>query len=107
MQALVTGGAGFIGCHLVYRLLREGFQVRILDNLDPRVHRNGQSYCAPAGVELIRGAVTERHALLAAMNNVDIIFHQAAYQDYMPDFSKFLTVNAVGTSLIYELLVQP
>jgi len=106
MQALVTGGAGFIGCHLVYRLLREGFQVRILDNLDPRVHRNGQSYCAPAGVELIRGAVTERHALLAAMNNVDIIFHQAAYQDYMPDFSKFLTVNAVGTSLIYELIVQ-
>jgi len=106
MRVLVTGGAGFIGSHLVDRFVKDGFRVRILDSLDPKVHRNGQSYCAPPGVELIRGDVTERQTLLAAMNDVDIVFHQAAYQDYMPDFSRFLTVNAVGTSLIYELIVQ-
>src|SRR5207253_1714627 len=54
----------------------------------------------------IRGDVTERQMLLAAMRDVDVVFHQAAYQDYMTDFSRFFTVNAVGTSLIYELIVQ-
>ncbi|MFZ1009570.1 MAG: NAD-dependent epimerase/dehydratase family protein [Candidatus Sulfotelmatobacter sp.] len=38
VRVLVTGGAGFIGSHLVDRFLREGFQVRILDSLDPRIH---------------------------------------------------------------------
>ncbi|MGH9427911.1 MAG: NAD-dependent epimerase/dehydratase family protein [Terriglobia bacterium] len=103
---LVTGGAGFIGSHLVDRFLREGFRVRVLDCLDQRVHPNGRATLLPAEVEFLRGDVTDREALLAALKDVDVVSHQAAYQDYMPDFSKFLRVNAVGTSLLYEVIVQ-
>ncbi len=106
MRVLVTGGAGFIGGHLVDRFLKEGFQVRILDNLDPRVHPHGKPRHVPANVEFIHGDVTDREAFLQALRGVDIVSHQAAYQDYMPDFSRFLHVNAVGTALLFELIVQ-
>lgn len=105
MRVLVTGGAGFIGSHLVDRFLRDGFQVRVLDSLDPKVHPKGEPVRIPDGVEFIRADVNDREALLAALEGVDIVSHQAAYQDYMPDFSRFLTVNGVGTALLYELIV--
>jgi dTDP-L-rhamnose 4-epimerase len=106
MRVLVTGGAGFIGSHLVNRFLSEGFQVRVLDSLDPKIHPEGFPTDTPQGVEFIKGDVTNREVLLAALQNVDIVSHQAAYQDYMPDFSRFLHVNAVGTALVYELIVE-
>jgi dTDP-L-rhamnose 4-epimerase len=106
MRVLVTGGAGFIGSHLVDRFHREGFDVRVLDSLDPKVHPTGQPPHFPLGVEFIRGDVTDREALRFALRDVDVVSHQAAYQDYMPDFSRFLAVNAVGTALLYELIVE-
>jgi dTDP-L-rhamnose 4-epimerase len=106
MRVLVTGGAGFIGSHLVDRFQKEGFQVRVLDSLEPRVHPLGRPNAIPSGVDFIQGDVTDRATLLASLQDVEIVSHQAAYQDYMPDFSRFLHVNAVGTSLLYELIVQ-
>src|SRR6266481_1107842 len=106
MRVLVTGGAGFIGSHLVDRFLEEGFQVRVLDSLDPKVHPYRQPNDIPSSVDFIQGDVTDPVTLLAALQDVDIVSHQAAYQDYMLDFSRFLHVNAVGTSLLYELIVQ-
>jgi len=105
MRVLVTGGAGFIGSHLADRLLRDGFQVVILDSLEPRVHPRGLPRYMPAQAEFIEGDVTDRNVVRAALEGADIVFHQAAYQDYMPDFSRFLEVNAVSTALLYEVIV--
>ncbi|HXM22008.1 MAG TPA: NAD-dependent epimerase/dehydratase family protein [Terriglobales bacterium] len=106
MRVLVTGGGGFIGSHLVDRFLQDGFQVRVLDSLHGKVHPHGRPTYLPAGIEFIHGSVTDRETLWKALQGVDVVSHQAAYQDYMPDFSHFLQVNAVSTALIYELIVQ-
>ncbi len=106
MRVLVTGGAGFIGGHLADRFLSEGYQVRILDNLDPKIHPHGRPKHVPATVDFIEGDVTDRGTMEHALRGVDVVSHQAAYQDYMPDFSRFLQVNAVSTALLFELIVQ-
>jgi dTDP-L-rhamnose 4-epimerase len=105
MRVLVTGGAGFIGSHLADRFLRDGLQVRILDSLEPRVHPHGLPPYVPAEAEFIHGDVTDRKVLLSALQGIDVVSHQAAYQDYMPDFSRFLAVNAVSTALLFELIL--
>jgi dTDP-L-rhamnose 4-epimerase len=106
MRVLVIGGAGFIGSHLVDRFVEEGFQVRVLDSLDQKIHPRGKpAYLSPKA-EFVKGDVTDPSALLHALRGVDVVSHQAAYQDYMPDFSRFLQVNAVGTALLYELIVR-
>ncbi len=106
MRVLVTGGAGFIGSHLVDRFLQDGFRVRVLDSLLPKVHPHGRPTYLPAGIEFIHGDVTDRETLRKALQGIDVVSHQAAYQDYMLEFSHFLQVNAVSTALIYELIVQ-
>jgi dTDP-L-rhamnose 4-epimerase len=106
MRVLVTGGAGFIGSHLVDRFLRDGFRVRVLDSLDKKTHPFGRPAYLPSSVEFLHGSVTDRRMLRKALEDVDVVSHQAAYQDYMPDFSKFMHVNGVGTALLYELIVR-
>ena len=106
-KALVTGGAGFIGSHTVDLLLAKGYAVRVLDSLAPPVHEEGRlpGY-VPHDVEFMQGDVRDRDALRRALEGVDVVFHLAAYQDYLTDFSKFFDVNATGTALLYELIVN-
>jgi dTDP-L-rhamnose 4-epimerase len=106
VRVLVTGGAGFIGSHIVDRHLREGHRVRVLDSLEPRVHPSGRPAYLPPDVEFIQGSILDRWLLKRALEGIDVVSHQAAYQDYMPDFSKFLNVNAVGTALLYEVIIE-
>jgi dTDP-L-rhamnose 4-epimerase len=105
-KILVTGGAGFIGSHTVDLLLERGYRVRVLDNLQERVHPNGKPSWLPADVEFIQGDVANRTDLGQAMEGVDGVFHLAAYQDYLPDFSSFIHTNAESTALLFELIVS-
>ncbi len=104
-KVLVTGGAGFIGSHTVDRLLKIGYNVRILDNLQKPVHLKGKPSYIPAEAEFILGDVRDKDTIEKALEGVDYIFHLAAYQDYLPDFSTFFHVNSVSTALIYEIAV--
>jgi len=86
--------------------LSDGFRVRVLDSLEAKIHPHGRPGYLPRNIEFIQGSVTNKEVLRRALEGVDIVSHQAAYQDYMPDFSRFLHVNGVGTALIYELIVE-
>ncbi|MCC7429706.1 GDP-mannose 4,6-dehydratase [bacterium] len=105
-KVLVTGGAGFIGSHLVDRLLAEGFEVKILDLLTKPVHLKGKPAYIPKEAEFIFGDVRDKTTLEYALEGVDFVYHLAAYQDYLPDFSTFFHTNVVSTALIYEIIVE-
>ena len=105
-KALVTGGAGFIGSHIADRLLERGYHVRIVDSLQPRVHPKGKPPWVRPEFEFIQGDVRDKEVMRGAMEGVELISHQAAYQDYMPDFSTFISTNVTSTALIFELVKE-
>jgi dTDP-L-rhamnose 4-epimerase len=106
MKVLVTGGAGFIGSHTVDALLEKGHDVRILDNLQKPVHLKGVPGWIPEEAEFVLGDVRDKGMWKKCLDGVDAVYHFAAYQDYLPDFSTFFHVNAVGTALLYEVVVE-
>src|ERR1035441_748914 len=91
-RVLVTGGAGFIGSPTVDLLLERGYQVRILDNLQPRVHPRGKPGWVPQDAEFFHGDVANPEHLSRALEGVSGVLHLAAYQDYLTDFSTFIHV---------------
>lgn len=106
MKVLVTGGAGFIGSHTVDLLLERGHEVRVMDSLQERVHPRGRPDYVPADVEFIRGDVTVRPDLERALASVEVVMQLAAYQDYQPDFSRFIHTNTESMASIFELIVS-
>jgi len=97
-KVLVTGGAGFIGSHLVDRLLRDGHAVAVLDNLSTGRREN----LADAGdrIEFVEGDIRDLETLRSAVAGVDTVFHQAA----LPSVPRSIkspadshAVNATGT----------
>ncbi len=103
---LVTGGAGFIGSHTVDRLIAEGFDVRILDSLQKPVHLKGKPTYINPKAEFVFGDVRDKVVLTNALKDVEYIYHLAAYQDYLPDFSTFFDVNSVSTALLFEMIIE-
>jgi len=95
-----------MGSHTVDLLVEKGYEVRILDSLQERVHPAGWPAYIPHSVERIRGDVRNREDWEKALEGIDGVFHRAAYQDYMPDFSPFFHVNTVGPTLLYEIMVD-
>jgi dTDP-L-rhamnose 4-epimerase len=104
MKVLITGGAGFIGQRTGQLLLKHGHQVSILDNLSPPVHDGPPSL--PAGLELIQGDIRKREDWVKALKENELVLHLADHHDYLPSFSKLFHVNAVGTAILFELLVE-
>jgi len=72
-KVLVTGGAGFIGSHLVKELVKQGASVRVLDDFS-----TGQRENLAGDIEVIEGSVTDAQAVASAVQDIDIIFHEAA-----------------------------
>jgi dTDP-L-rhamnose 4-epimerase len=104
MKALVTGGAGLIGSHIVDLLLERGHQVRILDNLAVPTHLHGKPSWVTAEAEFIRGDVRNREDLDHALKGVDWVFHQAADGGFTSAISHYFTNNSLPTAVMYELI---
>lgn len=111
---LVTGGAGFIGSHLVDALLARGHHVRVFDNLEPQVHgplreqSRWPDYCHPEA-EYVLGDVRDRDALQRAMTGIDVIFHQAAMVGVgqsMYQVERYIDVNTRGTAVLLDILAN-
>src|SRR5437588_12141523 len=103
-RALVTGGAGLIGSHVTDLLVRDGWKVRVLDNLEPQTHRRGKPAWINEKSEFIQGDIRDRETIAAALDKIDIVFHQAAYGGYMPEISKYVHVNSLGTAQMLEII---
>ena len=111
---LVTGGAGFIGSHLVDALLDAGHQVRILDNLEPQVHgplrEQGRlpAYLNPAA-EFILGDIRDPQTVCRALENIDVVFHEAALVGVgqsMYHIARYTDVNANGAAVLLQAIVD-
>ena len=77
MKCLVTGGAGFIGSHIIHALRAHGARVRVLDNFSTGFRHNLTAVCDDQ-VEVIDGDASDAETVTAAIRDVDIVFHQAA-----------------------------
>jgi dTDP-L-rhamnose 4-epimerase len=107
---LVTGGAGFIGSHLVDELLARGRRVRALDSLTPQVHGDGgrPDYLA-ADVELVVGDVRDPDAVRRALAGVDAVVHLAArvgVGQSMYEITEYTSANSLGTAVLLEALAE-
>ena len=103
-RALVTGAAGLIGSHVTDLLVRKGWKVRALDNLEPQTHRRGKPAWINPNAEFIQGDMRNRDAITAALDGIEVVFHQAAYGGYMPEITKFVHVNSLGTAQMLEVI---
>jgi UDP-glucose 4-epimerase len=100
MLDLVTGGAGFIGSHLVDRLLALGRSVRVVDNMAVGRPRNLEQHKANPKLEVRVADVADRDAMAAAMTGVERVFHLAALADIVPSIQNpegYFRSNVVGT----------
>jgi dTDP-L-rhamnose 4-epimerase len=108
MKTLVTGGAGFIGSHLVRTLLDRGDEVVVLDLLEPQVHGDTE-VDLPDGVELLVGDVGEPAVVDRALEGVDQVVHLAAavgVGQSMYEIARYTELNTMATARFLERLVE-
>ncbi len=106
---LVTGGAGFIGSHLVDALVARGHRVRILDVLAQQVHVTGEPEYLNPEAEFIRGDVGDAELLEKALEGVDVVYHEAAEVGLgrsMYEIQRYVRANDLGTAVLLEALIK-
>jgi len=108
---LVMGGAGFIGSHLVDKLIELGHEVVVLDSLEPQVHGDGQRIPEYLNeeCEFIKGDIRNRDELKKTLKGKEIIFHQAAVVGVgqsMYEINKYTEVNILGTANLLDILAN-
>ncbi len=108
-KVLVTGGAGFIGSFIVDELVRRGYRVRILDNLEPQVHgpeRIAPEYLNP-DAEFINADIRDSEAVRRALDGVEILFHEAALVGVgqsMYQIRRYTDINATGAASVLDVI---
>lgn len=105
MKALITGGAGFIGSHLAERLLRNGDDVIIVDNLSTGKLENIEGLKEKNGFEFIKGNICDAKLMEATAKRVDAIYHLAAavgVQLIVDDPVHTIETNITGTEVVLE-----
>jgi len=110
MNVLVTGGAGFIGSHLVDGLVARGHNVTILDNLDPQVHPGSEP---PAylnkDARFLQADVRDPGPLQELVRTSEVIFHKASAVSVgqsQYEVAKFVSVNSTGTAILLDILAN-
>jgi len=108
-KILVTGGAGFIGSHLVDKLVKKGYRVSIFDNLEPQVHPDGLPEYLNLKAAFIRGDVRKRRALKEAVLSADAVVHLAAavgVGQSQYQIAKYVESNIQGTANLLDILAN-
>jgi dTDP-L-rhamnose 4-epimerase len=106
---LVTGGCGFIGSHLVDRLVADGHRLRVLDALEPQVHGEGPPDYLNPGAEYTFAPLADRTALAAVLDGADAVFHFAAsvgVGQSMYEIERYVASNTLGTAKLLEVVIN-
>jgi dTDP-L-rhamnose 4-epimerase len=109
MNILVTGGAGFIGSHLVDALVDRGHQVRIFDSLVEQVHGPDAPPHLNKNAEFIKADVCDAEAVESALDGVDVVYHQAAevgVGQSMYEIVRYVKTNDLGTAVLLEKMIK-
>jgi len=109
MRILVTGGAGFIGSHLVDALVRFGHRVRVFDNLEAQVHQGQTPTYLNQEAEYVWGDVRDRARLREVLRDVEVVFHEAAMVGVgqsMYQIERYTSVNVLGTAMLLDVIVN-
>ena len=108
MRILVTGGAGFIGSHVVDSLVARGDDVRVLDSLDGQVHDGLPGYLSGAA-EFVEGDVRDPSAVAASLDGVDRVVHLAAavgVGQSMYEIERYTSINTLGAAVLLEKVLE-
>ncbi len=106
---LVTGGAGFVGSHIVDRLVQKGHHVTIFDNLEDQVHSGRKPEYLNRDAEFIQGDVRDADALTKAMIGKDVVFHEAAavgVGQSMYQIRKYTDYNSTGGATLLDIVIN-
>lgn len=109
LSILVTGGAGFIGSHLVDALVERGHKVRILDSLVEQVHGGSVPSHLNADAEFIQGDVCDPGIVARALDGVEIVYHEAAevgVGQSMYEIVRYVKANDLGTAVLLEEIIK-
>lgn len=108
-KILVTGGAGFIGSHLVDRLVKEGKKVVVLDSFEPQVHQGRKPNYLNKEAHYVEGDIRDERALAKSLKNVDTVFHFAAkvgVGQSMYEIKDYVDANTLGTAAFWDYVIN-